>query len=160
MSRRLGGGLHRRRLDGAGQERWCRLCRRVRGERATVLTGIAIILGVAMISGTYILTDTIDRAFKQIFTESYAGTDAVVTGKGADISIDGEAVASPPVDEGLVETVRSVPEVALAAGSIVDDYGAKILTPDGAVRVVADPMSDVRLERPVGAPGWVVQIDG
>ena len=40
------------------------------------------------------------------------------------------------------------------------DVRSEILTPDGAVRVVADPMSDVRLERPVGAPGWVVQIDG
>jgi putative ABC transport system permease protein len=96
-----------------------------------VLTGIAIVLGVAMISGTYVLTDTIDRAFKNLFTETYAGTDAVVTGKGVDISIDGEAVAAPPVDEALLETVRSVPQVALAAGSIVDDYGAKILTSEG-----------------------------
>ena len=60
-----------------------------------VLTAIAIVLGVAMISGTYILTDTIDRAFTTLFTESYAGTDAVVTGKGLDISIDGEAAAEP-----------------------------------------------------------------
>ena len=95
------------------------------------LTAIAIVLGVAMISGTFVLTDTIDRAFSQIFTESYAGTDAVVTGKGVDISIDGESVAAPPVDEALLDTVRSVPEVELATGSIVDDYGAKILTPDG-----------------------------
>ena len=95
------------------------------------LTGIAIVLGVAMISGTFVLTDTIDRAFSQIFTESYAGTDAVVTGKGVDISIDGESVAAPPVDESILETVRSVPEVALATGSILDDYGAKILTPEG-----------------------------
>jgi putative ABC transport system permease protein len=35
-----------------------------------VLTGIAIVLGVAMISGTYVLTDTVDRAFKALFTES------------------------------------------------------------------------------------------
>ena len=46
-----------------------------------VLTGIAIVLGVAMISGTYILTDTINSAFTTLFTESYAGTDAVVIGK-------------------------------------------------------------------------------
>ena len=29
----------------------------------TFLTALAIVLGVAMISGTYVLTDTIDRAF-------------------------------------------------------------------------------------------------
>ena len=47
-----------------------------------VLTGIAIVLGVAMISGTYILTDTVQRAFNELLVDSYAGTDAVVTGKG------------------------------------------------------------------------------
>jgi putative ABC transport system permease protein len=55
-----------------------------------VLTGIAIVLGVAMISGTYILTDTVQSAFTNLFTDSYSGTDAVVTGRGLDISVDGE----------------------------------------------------------------------
>ena len=48
-----------------------------------VLTAFAIVLGVAMMSGAYVLTDTIDKAFDTIFVESYAGTDAVVTGKSA-----------------------------------------------------------------------------
>jgi ABC-type antimicrobial peptide transport system permease subunit len=96
-----------------------------------LLTGIAIVLGVAMISGTYILTDTIDRAFKTLFTESYAGTDAVVTGRGLDISIDGEQPPKPPVDASVLETVRGVEEVALATGSILDERNTKILTPDG-----------------------------
>jgi putative ABC transport system permease protein len=96
-----------------------------------VLTGIAIVLGVAMISGTYILTDTIDRAFKNLFTESYAGTDVVVEGRALDISIDGESPPPPPIDESLIETVRGVPEVALAAGSVADFTSTKILSPDG-----------------------------
>ena len=95
------------------------------------LTGIAIVLGVAMISGTFILTDTIDRAFKTLFSESYAGTDAVVQGEGPDISIDGTAAPNPPVDESLLETVRAVPEVALATGGIYDETSTKILTPEG-----------------------------
>jgi putative ABC transport system permease protein len=96
-----------------------------------VLTAIAIVLGVAMISGTYILTDTIDSAFKTLFTESYAGTDAVVKGRGIDISIDGEQPPSPPVDASLLETVRGVDGVALATGSILDERNTKILSPDG-----------------------------
>ena len=40
-----------------------------------------IVLGVAMIKGTYILTDTFQKAFDSIFSESYAETDAVVSGK-------------------------------------------------------------------------------
>ena len=46
----------------------------------TTLTALAIVLGVAMMSGAYVLTDTIDKAFDSILVDSYAGTDAVVTG--------------------------------------------------------------------------------
>ncbi len=96
-----------------------------------VLTAVAIVLGVAMISGTYILTDTIDRAFTTLFTESYAGTDAVVTGRGLDISIDGESPPGPPVDESLLNTVRGVEGVALATGTVLDERNTKILTSEG-----------------------------
>ena len=50
--------------------------------RAT-LTAIAIILGVAMVSGTYVLTDSIDRAFDNIFSDTRAGSNAVISGKSA-----------------------------------------------------------------------------
>ena len=46
-----------------------------------LLTAIAIVLGVAMVSGTYVLTDTIKAAFDQIFAGSYENTAAVITGK-------------------------------------------------------------------------------
>ena len=45
------------------------------------LTALAVVIGVAMVSGTYVLTDTFQKAFDDIFNESYAGTDAVVSGK-------------------------------------------------------------------------------
>jgi putative ABC transport system permease protein len=47
----------------------------------TALTAIAIVLGVAMISGTHVLTDSISSAFSSIFTQSYRSTDAVISGK-------------------------------------------------------------------------------
>ena len=49
----------------------------------TALTAIAIVLGVAMVSGTFVLTDSIDKAFDSIFTDSRQGSDVVVTGKSA-----------------------------------------------------------------------------
>ena len=51
-------------------------------ERRTraVLTAMAIVLGVAMIAGSLILTDTIDRAFTDVFGASYTKTDLVVRG--------------------------------------------------------------------------------
>ena len=39
----------------------------------TVLTALAIVLGVAMVSGTFVLTDSIDDAFNTIFTDVYRG---------------------------------------------------------------------------------------
>jgi putative ABC transport system permease protein len=95
-----------------------------------ILTAIAIVLGVAMMSGAYVLTDTIDKAFDTIFVESYAGTDAVVTGKDAGISFEGESSQAPPVPEETLERVRSIDGVAVAAGS-VQDFQAKLLRPDG-----------------------------
>ena len=47
----------------------------------STLTAIAIVLGVAMVSGTLVLTDTIEKAFDTIFSSSYEQTDAVVSGK-------------------------------------------------------------------------------
>jgi len=95
------------------------------------LTGIAIVLGVAMISGTYILTDTVESAFTNLFTESYAGTDAIVTGRGLDISIEGEKPPDPPVDASLLDVVRAVAGVALASGSVADEDSTKLLTSEG-----------------------------
>ena len=45
------------------------------------LTGFAVVLGVAMVSGTFVLTDTISKAFDQIFNGTYENTSAVISGK-------------------------------------------------------------------------------
>jgi putative ABC transport system permease protein len=95
-----------------------------------VLTAIAIVLGVAMMSGAYVLTDTIDKAFDTIFVESYAGTDAVVTGKEAGISFEGESAQAPPIPEETLQRVLSADGVELATGS-VQDFQTKLLKPDG-----------------------------
>ena len=95
------------------------------------LTGIAIVLGVAMVSGTFVLTDAIDSAFKNIFSESYAGTDAVVSGKSPDINFNGDTSQTPSVPESVLAQVRKLPDVEAAAGSVADQTAAKILELEG-----------------------------
>ena len=95
-----------------------------------ILTALAIVLGVAMMSGAYVLTDTIDKAFDTIFVESYAGTDVVVTGKEVGISFEGESAQAPPIPEETLDRVRSVDGVEVAAGSLLD-FQTKLLRPDG-----------------------------
>ena len=96
----------------------------------TTLTALAIVLGVAMMSGAYVLTDTIDKAFDSIFVDSYAGTDAVVTGKDPGFSFEGESAEPPPIPEETLEQVRGVDGVEVATGS-VQDFQTKLLRPDG-----------------------------
>src|SRR5262245_63749166 len=87
----------------------------------TVLTAIAIVLGVAMISGTYVLTDSIDQAFDTIFTDIRAGSNAVISGKSAVDLSDQEGLSAPTLDESLLPQVRPLPEVAAAEGSVNSD---------------------------------------
>jgi putative ABC transport system permease protein len=86
----------------------------------TILTAIAIVLGVAMVSGTYVLTDTITKAFDGIFTASYDRTSAVITGK----SVVTESAGNVTIPESLVRRVRKLPSVADAAGAIFDLEGS------------------------------------
>lgn len=95
----------------------------------TALTAFAIVLGVAMVSGTFVLTDSIDKAFDSIFTESRAGSTAVITGKSAfDIS-EGQGTSNPLLDESLLPEVREVSGVGAAEGSV--DAEAQIIGKDG-----------------------------
>jgi putative ABC transport system permease protein len=97
----------------------------------TALTMFAIILGVAMVSGTYVLTDTIDKAFSGIFQESYANTDVVISGKTADISFQGDTTEPAPIPEETLDQVRALPDVEAATGSILDQTNTKLLTKEG-----------------------------
>ena len=82
----------------------------------TILTALAILLGVAMISGTYVLTDQIDRGFKQVFSDAYKGTDVTVTRKA---SFTGQMVgATAGLPQSMVAQVRAVDGVAETAGYV------------------------------------------
>ncbi len=96
----------------------------------TALTAIAIVLGVAMISGTFVLTDSIDQAFDRIFTDIRKGSNAVISGKSAFDIGDQEGVAAPELDESLLPKVRAVPAVAEAEGS-VDSDATQLIGDDG-----------------------------
>src|SRR4051812_10393966 len=83
-----------------------------------------------MVAGTYVLTDTIDRSFDKIFTETNEGTDAVITSKEA---IDTDDGTEPPFDASILDTVRKVEGVDEAAGGIGDPQ-VSIIGTDGKPR--------------------------
>jgi putative ABC transport system permease protein len=80
------------------------------------LTSLAIILGVAMVSGTYVLTDTIKKSFDTIFTVSYQNADAVVSGK----TLFGNSTntTAPTIPESLLAKIKALPGVQDADGGV------------------------------------------
>jgi putative ABC transport system permease protein len=85
-----------------------------------LLTAVAIVLGVAMISGTYVLTDTIKAAFGTVFTQVYKNTDAVVTAKSAIGKNRNNNGLPPSFSEALLPKVRALPGVSEANGGVSD----------------------------------------
>jgi putative ABC transport system permease protein len=89
-----------------------------------LLTALSIVLGVAMVSGSFVLTDSIQKAFHSLFSSSYAHTDAVVSGKKlVDYSNSGNAT----VPASLLAKVRALPDVQEASG-LISDMSGGVLT--------------------------------
>ena len=84
----------------------------------TLLSAVAIVLGVAMVSGTLVLTGSIDNAFNFIFTSVRQGSDAVITGKSPVDVTQGQGSFAPSLDESLLAKTRALPSVALADGNV------------------------------------------
>jgi putative ABC transport system permease protein len=84
-----------------------------------VLTALAVALGVTLIAGTYVFTDTINRSFDRIFAESAKGTDASVTpAKTIDTSNNGGT--QPTIPAAVLRQVRGQDDVQSADGSVFD----------------------------------------
>ena len=78
-------------------------------------TWLAIFLGVALVAGTYVLTDTINASFSDIFSESLKGTDVAITARQ---EIQSDEVGPPAFPARLIDRVRKVDGVEAAAGSV------------------------------------------
>ena len=94
----------------------------------TILTTLAILLGVAMICGTYVLSDQIDKGFKNIFTDAYKGIDVAVARKA---EFSGQMTgATAGLPESMIDEVRGVDGVAEAYGYVT---GMGAVAVDGKV---------------------------
>ncbi len=83
-------------------------------------TTFAVVIGVAFISGSYVLTDTIFAAFDEIFSESLKGTSVVITAENPVKQENGEI---PTISASLLPRVQKTPGVRLAAGAIFTPGG-------------------------------------
>jgi putative ABC transport system permease protein len=92
-------------------------------------TGLAVMLGVAFLAGTLVLTDTLGHTFNNVFADVYKGTDAMVRARAAFEGAQNTGEQRGRVDASLVDQVRRVPGVAEAQGDV---FGyARIIGKDG-----------------------------
>jgi putative ABC transport system permease protein len=83
-----------------------------------MLSGIAVILGVAFVSGTFVLTDTMGRVFDNLFADVNKGTAVTVQGESA-FGGSGGQDDREPVPQEVLDRIRRVPGVAEAQGAVV-----------------------------------------
>jgi putative ABC transport system permease protein len=103
-----------------------------------LLTTASIALGVALLAGTLILTNTMGIAFDMLFGKIGSGTDAVVRTEAPYTQTDGVGTNRGPIDAAVLDQVRQVDGVRAAEGSVqgyallTDTHGRAVTTNGGA----------------------------
>jgi putative ABC transport system permease protein len=116
-----------------------------------LLTVVAVTVGTAFVSGTFVLSDTMVKAFDELYDGLTSGTDVVVRAESAydaDVATTGGQVR--PLPESMVRDVAAVPGVDVAEGSVfgyalvIDEQGDP-LTTGGAPTFGTSISRDLRL---------------
>ena len=104
-------------------------------------TTLAVVIGVAFVAGTYILTDTTFAAFDEIFEDSLAKTDVVITAKE---EVRQETGETPSFSADVLPRAKRVEGVRLAVGQIftpgafLDEENEQIGTPFAPKFIASD----------------------
>lgn len=96
------------------------------------MTTFAVFIGIAFVAGTYVLTDTIDSAFDEIFGDSVGNTDVVLSAKQPVTQDTGEVPSMPAETLAAVQGVDGVAEATGAiftVGAFFDEQGDRIGQP-------------------------------
>src|SRR6266571_3614362 len=82
------------------------------------LTALAVVLGVAFVAGTFVLTDTINRTFTDLFDQTTKGVDVAVRNKATFTGSGGQQRA--PIPAALAGQLKQkVPGVLEAEGNVI-----------------------------------------
>jgi putative ABC transport system permease protein len=113
--------------------------------RRLIGTLLGIVLGVAFLSGTMVLSDTINRTFDELFADVNAGTDAWVRSSDEISGQFGETVRAR-IDEDVVDAVEGVDGVKAAEGQV--QGFAQVVGKDG------DPIGNPDMGAPTFGGNW------
>jgi putative ABC transport system permease protein len=93
----------------------------------SVLTGFAVVVGVAFVVGTLVFTDTINESFTNLFERTQKGVDVSIQA-AQPIKVQFGIPPTMPAD--TLEKVKAVPGVEVAEGSVTYNFGS-VLDNDG-----------------------------
>ena len=115
------------------------------------MTTAAVALGVMLMAGSYIFTDTFSKGFDQLFANAFKGTDVSISAKTA-FDLDDFTQAPPTVPVAALARVKQVDGVKAAEGSIFDST-ATILDKKG------DPIGVGGAPQSIASTSSVPQLD-
>jgi putative ABC transport system permease protein len=132
----------------------------------TAYTLLAVVLGVALIAGTFVLTDTISVSFDRLVATAGENVDVKVLSRNAG-SAFGTSTAASSFPAALADSVRGVDGVAASSGAysslsvtMVDDRGRRVGPTRGAPTLAFSTV-DARFDpfnykgRPPRTPGEI-----
>ena len=110
-----------------------------------LLTGLSVVLGVGFVAGTFVLTDTMTRAFNDLFENTFAQIDVLVRSENAFTAQTSSLEERESIPESVLADVAAVPGVARAVGDVVG-YAQVVDPATGKVIGTFGP--------PTAASGW------
>lgn len=118
------------------------------------LTALAVVLGVAFMAGTFVLTDTIGRTFDGLFADVYRSTSAVVRAEqpfSPQLTFTSQRAR---LDAALADEVRRVPGVAAVRvgiegyAQLVGSDGEVIGNPAAGAPTLGEAWNDIPIMNP------------
>jgi putative ABC transport system permease protein len=110
-----------------------------------VLTSLSIVLGVGFMAGTYVLTDTMTRAFNELVDTSLSSIDVLVRSSNAFTAQTSSLEEREPMPATVLDTVAGVEGVERAVGDVIG-YAQIVDPTTGKVIGTFGP--------PTAASGW------
>jgi putative ABC transport system permease protein len=96
-----------------------------------ILTLISVVLGVAFVSGSFVLADSLRAVFDQISEDAFAGVDAQV--RAEEPELQSSATTQVRFDESVLPSIQELDEVAFAEAGIAAFEATYTLNDDGEI---------------------------
>ncbi|MEN3314002.1 MAG: putative transport system permease protein, partial [Acidimicrobiaceae bacterium] len=120
-----------------------------------ILTALAVVLGVGFVTGSLVLTDTLNATFVRLFKQVDGGVDVRVRSRSTfteDSNGGGNSSKYQPIPDSVLDEVRKVPGVAGASGEIsgfaqMVDRSGKAIGGNGPPTIGAMASQDPKISR-------------